>query len=151
MSETRYDHAGRPIMDTDDPRLKTAREVFAPYREPGVQAHPAAQAALDLLDYAEERLRINVGLIAENATLKTRLRDKQPEPDETQPDPIEAFVAAARAVMAEVRGSSVTEAHSTDRHVTSAQPGECRVDIGDQWVVVKCERHVHLPPHTEGH
>lgn len=37
-------------------------------------------------------------------------------------------------------------------HITSTDPGQCRVklahDSGDQWVLVRCEKHTHLPPHT---
>lgn len=38
-----------------------------------------------------------------------------------------------------------------DKHVTSTTPGECRVDLGDQWTNVRCAKHTHLPPHTEAY
>lgn len=84
---------------TEDPRLTRARAIFAPFAMLDAP-HPAAQAGLDLLAFAEERLRINIGLLAENTELKRRLSSGETLVLHETPRPDIRFIEAARAVLA---------------------------------------------------
>lgn len=59
---------------TEDNRLTAARD-YANGRV--IQTQPV-QMINDLVAFAEERLRVNVGLLAENETLKKRLAETNP-------------------------------------------------------------------------
>lgn len=57
----------------DDPRLVAAREALD-------HGPPSCVAVLrGLVAYADERLRVNVGLVAENSELRRRARTSSPD------------------------------------------------------------------------
>jgi uncharacterized protein YaeQ len=58
---------------TDDERLTVARELADDLEHLGMRLH--ASVIRNLLAYAEERLAVNVGLVAENGELRRQVRD----------------------------------------------------------------------------